>query len=305
MPVDPAVRAVADKMHKSLLADLRLADKLLKAKVKKASRTAAQGSDACGAMLAGLEAAGGAFVGAADWTKDEAVRATPIVAKVTVGFVMDTLNGLDRRTFVKYLVMLEALAVVGGIADDGARSAALDATLAAFKAVQEQSSEAAEASIRDLTAPLGHDVLSAVLLHLVKAYHSVSDMGDLESLFDGTKIGALAKEISSSIDLSTMTDMDPSKPFDISMLMSSNSPLTSIVSQVGSTIQSKIASGELKQEDLFAEAMSLMKTMDLSKLAGMNLGGAAGAGAGAGGSGGLADMMGMISGMMNGGPASS
>lgn len=295
MPVDPAVRAVADQMHKSLLADLRLADKLLKAKVKKAARAAPAGSDACGAMLAGLEAAGGAFVGAEDWTKDEAVRATPVVAKLTVGFVMDTLNGLDRRTFVKYLLMLQALAVVGGISDDVARAAALDATLSAFKAVQDQDQSAGTAeAVRELTSPLGHEVLSAVLLQLVEAYQTVSDLGDLENLFDGTKIGALAKEISGSIDLSGMASVDASQPFDLNMLMGSNSPLTTIVSQVGSAIQNKIASGELKQEDLFAEALGLMRTLDLSKLAGTNMG-AAGA---PGGAGGMADMMGMLSGMM-------
>jgi hypothetical protein len=133
------------------------------------------------------------------------------------------------------------------------------------------------------------------------------------NLFKGmedSKICNLAQEISNDIDVSNLK-LDSSE--DIMKLLdfsNSNNIMGDIIKKVSSRMHDKISNGELKQEDLFGEAMSMMGKMNMGGgaagggaggsfggLAGlMNMmGGAGGAGVGGGG-GGLAEMMG---GMMN------
>lgn len=100
---------------------------------------------------------------------------------------------------------------------------------------------------------------------------------------ENSKIGGLAKEISGEIDVSKLPMDNPMEMFNFANLTDGNSMLGSIVSKVGAKIQTKLASGELKQEELLGEAMSLLKVFD---------GGAAGGGGGGGGAaGGLGDLL--------------
>jgi hypothetical protein len=109
----------------------------------------------------------------------------------------------------------------------------------------------------------------------------------LESI-ENSKIANLAKDIAKEIDISSL-NID--KPEDIAKMLdfsSENNFLSNIVSKVSSTLTDKISKGELKQEDLMNEAMSMM---------GMLNGGNGGAGGladmlkGMGGLGGLGDIM--------------
>jgi hypothetical protein len=75
-------------------------------------------------------------------------------------------------------------------------------------------------------------------------------MSDLE----GTKIGAMAKEISQELDLN---ELKIEKPEDVMKLMSGNA-LGNIIGKVGDKIQKKISTGEMKQEDLVNEALSML-----------------------------------------------
>jgi hypothetical protein len=73
------------------------------------------------------------------------------------------------------------------------------------------------------------------------------------------------KEISSQIDIGQL-NIDPNDPDALTkglsgMFSGENNALTNIIQKVGSTIQDKIQTGELKHEDLLKEAFSLMGRM--------------------------------------------
>jgi hypothetical protein len=96
----------------------------------------------------------------------------------------------------------------------------------------------------------------------------------LESI-ENSKIASLAKDIAKEIDISSL-NID--KPEDIAKMLdfsSENNFLGNIVNKVSSTLTDKISKGELKQEDLMNEAMSMMGMLN----------------GGNGGAGGLADML--------------
>lgn len=111
----------------------------------------------------------------------------------------------------------------------------------------------------------------------------------LESI-ENSKIANIAKEISKEIDISNISI---EKPEDVAKLMDfsgSNNFLGNIVSKVSTKLTEKISSGEINQDDLLSEAMSMMGMLN---------------GGGAGGAGGIADILknmgglGGLSGMMN------
>jgi hypothetical protein len=92
------------------------------------------------------------------------------------------------------------------------------------------------------------------------------------NMLENSKIGNLAKEISDEIDLS---NIKVDKPEDlIGSLLSGDGALNSIIGKVGSKIQSKIASGELKHEELLSDAFSMLSML--------NKGGSGGGAKGAG-----------------------
>lgn len=79
---------------------------------------------------------------------------------------------------------------------------------------------------------------------------------------DNSKIGELAREISKDIDISKM---NIEKPEDIGKLLDfsgSNSFLGDIVGKVSSKLTEKIANGDIKQEELMSEAMSMMSMLN-------------------------------------------
>ena len=81
------------------------------------------------------------------------------------------------------------------------------------------------------------------------------DMGAINE----TKIGKLAQEISSQID---MTSLNADKVTNINDLFSGeNNAMSSIISQVSSVMSQKMQSGELNQEELMSEAFSMMGNM--------------------------------------------
>ena len=96
-----------------------------------------------------------------------------------------------------------------------------------------------------------------------------------------SKIGNIAKEIAEEIDFTGIDVAKPEQWLDLANMTNPNSLLGNIVGKLGSKITAKMSSGELKQEDILADAMSLMKTM----------------GIGAGGSGGTDILQSMMAGM--------
>ena len=114
---------------------------------------------------------------------------------------------------------------------------------------------------------------------------------DLLKTLKNSKIADMATEISKEIDL-TGTE-DPMELLSFDKLTDSNSMLGSIVAKVGSKIQNKLASGELKQDELIGEAVGFLKAFEGA--------------AGGGGSGGnpLAGLISALGGAVSGGGASA
>lgn len=105
---------------------------------------------------------------------------------------------------------------------------------------------------------------------------------DLFGKMGDSKICNLAKEISKDIDVSNIKADTPEDLFKMMDFSSSNNILGDIIKKVSGKIHDKISTGELKQEDLFGEAMSMMSMMGNNK---------------SGGS--MGDIAGMMGGMMN------
>lgn len=79
---------------------------------------------------------------------------------------------------------------------------------------------------------------------------------------ENSKIASLAKDIAKDIDIS---NLNIEKPEDIAKLMDfsgSNNFLGNIVSKVSSSLTEKMTTGELKQEDLMSEALSMMNLLN-------------------------------------------
>ena len=129
---------------------------------------------------------------------------------------------------------------------------------------------------------------------------SASSNSASDDFFETSKIGKLAKEISSSIDINKLNIKDPSDLLNMQKLMSGegNEGLASIIQQVGSTITSKIQSGELKQEELIADAMSLVSKLNSGKKGRKEKGGPADLAAALSVMGGMGNMGGAVGDMM-------
>jgi hypothetical protein len=78
-----------------------------------------------------------------------------------------------------------------------------------------------------------------------------------------TKIGSIAKEIAEELDFSHVDMQNPEKWLDIANMTNPNSFLGNIVGKLGSKLTDKMKNGELSQDDLFADATMLMKSMGL------------------------------------------
>lgn len=106
--------------------------------------------------------------------------------------------------------------------------------------------------------------------------------GGLEFL-NNTKIGELAKEISSSIDMTKLNMENPEDMLNLNNLFTgSNNMLGDIIQTVGTKITQKIQNGEINQEELMNEALSMMGSLNSSGHGDM-----------------MSQMMGMMSGMGN------
>jgi hypothetical protein len=98
-------------------------------------------------------------------------------------------------------------------------------------------------------------------------FETVETMGmedsDIFSFLNNSKIGELAKEISKDIDLSKINIDKPEDLLNIDAIFSGqNNMIGDIIGNVGKKIAGKIETGELKQDDLIQEAMSMMSKMN-------------------------------------------
>lgn len=230
---------VSSKMFIALLTDLKKSSKLLKAKVKKCVRDR-DPDDMASCLLLQLSTNVPHIESLkyAQLLMDETIRHINILPQLNVGYVADALTSpADTNCFKQHLLMLAMIS-------DHRTQRSQNDILTEIRHCQNPS-----ASDPPPTKPIGK--------MLRDSYAASADLG---MMLENTKIGSLAKEIAGEVDVSAFTGSNMSADmFSLEGLTNPKSPLAGIVQTVGSKIQSKIASGELKQEDLLAEAIGMLK----------------------------------------------
>jgi hypothetical protein len=207
-------------------------------------------------------------------SKDELIpilNEKKLVKDISVDMLLKAIdNPKDLTVFWNYIYILTIFVLIHRQEDT---EALFTAVINVISKIQQGESVAA----------LIDDILDDDVSSLLKRLEPVPMEKNAPPLPSNNMICDLAKEISSEIDTS---NINIDKPEDVLKLMdfsSSNNIVGDIIKKVSSKIHDKINTGELKQEDLFGEAMNMMNMMNKG-------------GGGAGGAGGMADLM---SGMFN------
>jgi len=86
-------------------------------------------------------------------------------------------------------------------------------------------------------------------------------MAEIFDKFGDSKICEIAKEVSQNIDISNLKIESPSDVLGMLSGNNGNNVLGNIVQQVTSTITNKMSKGEINQEDLVKEAMTMMGSL--------------------------------------------
>jgi hypothetical protein len=233
---------------------------------------------------------------------NESVLGKQLVKDVTVKAVIATIdNDVDRNVLWNYVYILTLLVLVRKEFDEidteneddlKAVDMLFTSVISILAKVQQQQ------DVSDLLEQILDDDVKK-LLSKVKSFKEDVKLEEEPSSTDmpfppfgnmqDSMICNLAKEISNEIDVS---NIHVEKPEDVLKLMdfsASNNLVGDIIKKVSTKIHDKISSGELKQEELFGEAMSMMSML--------NMGGSGGAG---GGLGGLGDLGGLFNNPMMG-----
>jgi hypothetical protein len=240
-----------------------------------------------------------------DDTRDksyEEIGSVEVVKDITIKSVLDVISESNVDAFWNYMNTLIVFAYLYNEAkkestsnretngeDTGDKSPASALYLLFVKVVKILSMiQKGEDASNDMTDILDDDVKALLSGIHVQSFTQANEEVKIDETADvlptptleflknieNSKIADLAKEISKDIDVSSL---NLEKPEDIAKLMDfsgSNNFLGNIVSKVSSKLTEKISTGEIKQEDLMTEAMSMMSMLN---------------GGGAGG--GLADML--------------
>lgn len=86
------------------------------------------------------------------------------------------------------------------------------------------------------------------------------------NMIHNTKIGQLAKDISSQIDVSSINPENIGSMNDL--FSGENNAMSSIIQQVSAVMSEKMKNGEINQEELMTEALSMMGSMQNSDMMG-------------------------------------
>ena len=94
---------------------------------------------------------------------------------------------------------------------------------------------------------------------------------DFMKMFEDSKIGALAREMMSDLDIAKMTEEAASKGkspmdmFDLSTLLDPQSGTGGMLVKMAHKMQNKMNSGEMRMEELFGEVMGMVNGNDMMK----------------------------------------
>jgi hypothetical protein len=286
-----------NKFFSSFIKELKGLDEGLKSIIKKNFKVIDKSSDEYYNLFWGNVASHlKQFVEGDDLATNEEIANVEIVQGITIDDAVKVLKGDDLHTFWNYINILIIFAYLYTEAksapseqEDTKKS---ETYLLFVKVVKILSMiQNAQDPTSELEDIIDDDIKQ--LLLKIKVFESTNDDIKIDEATDAlptppteflqsienSKIADLAKEISKEIDISNISI---EKPEDVAKLMDfsgSNNFLGNIVSKVSTKLTEKISSGEIKQEDLLSEAMSMMSMLN---------GGGAG---GAGGMGGIADIL--------------
>ena len=294
---------VYNKFLIDMAMDLKVENAAFKKALKATHKAIDPGSSSyieCAAASLGLAGVKESLLGVevADILGDERVQAFEPLPGVPMRAAVEGLNPEGQGALRTYLFVLASLAATYAESKEGGggNDALIGNVLQVLAAVQTGTHNDALEGIMD------DDIVS--LLERVGEATALATKGaggDAEGGAEGggadgdgggdafmksienSMIADLAKEISTEIDLTQLGGGDPAELLNFANLGDSNSLLGSIVGKVGAKIQTKLANGELKHDELLAEAMSMLKMFDSS--------GASGSGS-ASGLGGLAGLAG-------------
>lgn len=239
-----------------------------------------------------------------DLLSHDAIGRFNIYINVSVNDILNNIVGDDtdsRNSLTYYVYLLFVLGYIHELSDmdDGKKDILFRKTVQCMDTVE--TSEMSESELEEQLEDILDEDIKKVLrkIHKDRSYVKeqvinldMSDPEDANSMdfLKNTKIGELAKEISESIDLTQlgMSADGPDGPHGPGGLggMDSMNPnvLSSIIQTVGSKITEKMTNGDLNQDELMGEALSMMGKMNDRGHGDM-----------------MSNMMGMMSGMMGGG----
>lgn len=200
----------------------------------------------------------------------EGVQDKEVCKGITLQEATSKMSENDQHIFWNYLYILLTFAWLYKLDDD---EVLFDNVVKILGLIQNKS-ENVDEEIKDIL----EDEVRELLLLAHKSGQSIkvdipeaSTGGNAEDapfpdIFAGlanSKIANLAKEISKDIDISGINAENPQDMIkNLLDFSGSNNVLNNIIQKVSTTLGSKMSSGELKQEELLGEAMSMMSLMN-------------------------------------------
>ena len=164
----------------------------------------------------------------------------------------------EEKIMKNYVYTLMMFAYMSTLEDE---NELLSQVLKVIGFIQEGDMESYKTEIEDII----DDDIKAILVKIsecgVKSKTPVN-MDDANSIFGAlgnSKIANLAKEISQDIDVSSLRAENPEDMIkNMLNFSSSNNVLGNIIQKVSSTLNNKISNGDIRQDELLGEAMSMM-----------------------------------------------
>ena len=217
------------------------------------------------------------------YSKDE-FKNKNVIKGLTIDDIVSKIeNDIDKQVFWNYLYILTVFLYLKNeleTTEDKTQIETLFTTVITILAKIQEGTE---------TDSLINDILDDDLRKLLTKIHKFKDDSSTSKEessmpnnpfenMQNSMICDLAKEISNEIDVS---NINIEKPEDILKMMDfsgSNNLVGDIIKKVSTKIHDKISTGQIKQEDLFGEAMSMMSSLNMGGGSGGGLGGLGGLG---------------------------
>lgn len=257
-----------NKFYFDFIKDLNKSSSKLKEKNKQrykiAERTSAQYFDAIKSII--TEDIFKVFLKSDNVLEDVNVQSMKLVDHSTIEQIKEELKEEDHIVLKSYVYIFVLLVHIHNefVDDENVNNKVLETVLIVLGKIQN------DADISDdLTIIMDEDI-KTLLNHIKTTYERVDDSKTSgpklpfdfnPDMIENTSIGNLAKEIAQEIDLSDVKIEKPEDIFNLANFTNNDNVIGNIVNKVGSKLQNKLTSGELKQDQLINEAMSFFNVM--------------------------------------------